>query len=70
MLEDYHVRPERALFLLLTERRSLRYECYNIVVYIEGWLIVKIRHGDNLPVIGRINLNRKMPAPQEATAHG
>ena len=37
---------------------------------LEGWLIVKIRHGDNLPVIGRINLNRKMPAPQEATAFG
>jgi len=37
---------------------------------LEGWLIVKIRHGDNLPVIGRINLNRKMPAPQEATALG
>ena len=37
---------------------------------LEGLLIVKIRHGDNLPVIGRINLNRKMPAPQEATAHG
>jgi predicted RNase H-like HicB family nuclease len=37
---------------------------------LEGWLIVKIRHGDNLPDIGRINLNRKMPAPQEATAHG
>ena len=37
---------------------------------LEGWLIVKIRHGDNLPVIGRINLNRKMPAPQVATARG
>ena len=37
---------------------------------LEGWLIVKIRQGDNLPVIGRINLNRKMPGPQVATAHG
>ena len=37
---------------------------------LEGWLIVKIRHGDNLPMIGRINLNRNMPALQEATAHG
>ena len=37
---------------------------------LEGWLIVKIRHGDNLPVIGRINLNRKMPVPQVATARG
>ena len=37
---------------------------------LEGWLIVKIRHGDTLPVIGRINLNRRMPAPQGAAAHG
>ena len=28
---------------------------------LEGWLIVKIRHGDSLPVIGRINLNKIMP---------
>ena len=25
---------------------------------LEGWLIVKIRHGDQLPVLGKINLNR------------
>ncbi len=25
---------------------------------LEGWLIVKIRHGDPLPVLGKINLNR------------
>ena len=37
---------------------------------LEGWLIVKIRHGDKLPVMGRINLNRRMPAPQEAAVHG
>ena len=37
---------------------------------LEGWLIVKIWHGDSLPVIGRINLNKRMPVPQEATAHG
>ena len=37
---------------------------------LEGWLIVKIRHGDTLPVIGRINLNRRMPPPQEVAAHG
>jgi len=37
---------------------------------LEGWLIVKIRHGDKLPVIGRINLNSKMPAFKEALAHG
>lgn len=28
----------------------------------EGWLIVKIHYGDKLPVIGRINLNDRMPA--------
>ena len=37
---------------------------------LEGWLIVKIRHGDRLPVIGGINLNNKMPAPKEVAAHG
>ena len=37
---------------------------------LEGWLIVKIRHGDKLPVMGRINLNKRMPAPKEAVAHG
>jgi len=37
---------------------------------LEGWLIVKIRHGDKHPVIGKINLNKKMPDIREATAHG
>jgi predicted RNase H-like HicB family nuclease len=37
---------------------------------LEGWLIVKIRHGDKLPVIGKINLNNKMPVLRGATAHG
>ncbi len=37
---------------------------------LEGWLIVKIRHGDKLPVIGRINLNKKMPVSKEAITHG
>ena len=27
---------------------------------LEGWLIVKIRHGDKLPVIGRVDLNKKI----------
>ncbi len=26
---------------------------------LEGWLIVKLRHGDELPVIGKLNLNLK-----------
>ena len=37
---------------------------------LEGWLIVKIRHGDTLPVVGRIDLNKGMPIPKEAVAHG
>ena len=37
---------------------------------LEGWLIVKIRHGDKVPVIGRINLNKKMPDHQEVAALG
>jgi hypothetical protein len=37
---------------------------------LEGWLIVKIRHGDKLPVIGGINLNNKMPVFKEMAAHG
>ncbi|MBN1841136.1 MAG: type II toxin-antitoxin system HicB family antitoxin [Deltaproteobacteria bacterium] len=37
---------------------------------LEGWLLVKIRHGDKLPVIGRINLNKRMPVSQKAIAHG
>lgn len=37
---------------------------------LEGWLIVKIRHDDKLPVIGKINLNKKMMDIQGAIAHG
>lgn len=38
---------------------------------LEGWLIVRIRHGDDLPVLDRIDLNKRMPIPsKEATAHG
>ena len=47
------------------------YECQQeLRTSLEGWLIVKIRHGDKLPVIGRINLNRRMPVSQETTARG
>ena len=28
---------------------------------LEGWLLVKIRHGDSLPVIGGLDLNKAMP---------
>ena len=35
---------------------------------LEGWLIVRIRYGDKLPVMDRINLNKRMPAFQGAAA--
>jgi predicted RNase H-like HicB family nuclease len=37
---------------------------------LEGWLIVKIRHGDRLPVIKRINLNAKVQGQKRAALHG
>lgn len=37
---------------------------------LEGWLIVKIRHGDKLPVIGKVNLNQRIPFLKERVAHG
>jgi len=37
---------------------------------LEGWLIVKLRHGDRLPVMGGINLNKKVPTLEEAAVHG
>jgi predicted RNase H-like HicB family nuclease len=37
---------------------------------LEGWLIVKIRHGDQVPVVGRINLNLKTPDQKKKVAHG
>ena len=47
------------------------YECQEeLRSCLEGWIIVKIRHGDKLPVIGMINLNKKMPAPEKTVAHG
>ncbi len=35
---------------------------------LEGWLIVKIRYGDKLPVMGKINLNERMPVFQGGAA--
>jgi predicted RNase H-like HicB family nuclease len=37
---------------------------------LEGWLIVKIRHSDKLPVFDKINLNLKVPTQKRAAAHG
>jgi len=47
------------------------YQCrQELISSLEGWLIVKIRHGDRLPVVGRINLNKRMPVPKETVVHG
>jgi predicted RNase H-like HicB family nuclease len=35
---------------------------------LEGWLLVKIRHGDQLPVIDGLDLNKGMPALEGTTA--
>ncbi len=38
------------------------YECQSSLREIlEGWLMVKIRHGDRLPSIAGINLNKYLP---------
>jgi len=37
---------------------------------LEGWLLVKIRHGDCLPVIDGIDLNKGIPAVEETAARG
>ena len=50
---------------------ELLYQCeQELRSSLEGWLIIKIRHGDKIPVIGKINLNNKMPDIRGATAHG
>jgi predicted RNase H-like HicB family nuclease len=44
------------------------YECQEeLRSVLEDWLIVKLRHGDTLPVLGRVNLNRgRRPRPKTA----
>ena len=47
------------------------YECQEeLRSVLEGWLIVKLRHGDKLPTIGGINLNRKVLSVKEVSIHG
>ena len=47
------------------------YQCQlELKTSLEGWLIVKIRHGDTLLVVGKINLNKMMPDLKEAAVHG
>ena len=46
------------------------YQCQEeLKSVLEGWLIVKIRHGDKLPIISGINLNKKMPTSPEVAIH-
>ena len=36
---------------------------------LEGWMLVKLRHGDPLPVLGRINLNQVSSSQRKMRAH-
>ena len=47
------------------------YQCQEeLKSVLEGWLIVKIRHGNKLPIIEGININKKVLVLKEAVAHG
>ena len=47
------------------------YECQNeLRSVLEGWLIVKIRHGDSIPVIEEVDLNKGIPVLKETVKHG
>ena len=37
---------------------------------LEGWLLVKIRHGDHLPIVEEIDLNKAMPKTEAIIQHG
>jgi len=37
---------------------------------LEGWLLVKIRHGDELPVLDGLDLNQRTPAAEETGVRG
>ena len=47
------------------------YQCQNeLKSVLEGWLLVKIRYGDHLPIIDEVDLNKGMPTLKEIAAHG
>jgi len=47
------------------------YQCrQELISSLEGWLIVKIRYGDKLPVVDKINLNKRMPDLKKTVVHG
>ena len=46
------------------------YECQNeLKSVLEGWLLVKIKHGDHIPIIDEVDLNQGIPTLKEITAH-
>ena len=46
------------------------YQCQQeLESFLEGWLIVKIRHDNKLSVLDRINLNKRMPSSKAVVAH-
>ena len=47
------------------------YQCQSeLKSVLEGWLLVKIRHGDHLPIIDEVDLNKGIPTLKEIVAHG
>jgi predicted RNase H-like HicB family nuclease len=47
------------------------YECQiELRSVLEGWLLVKIRHGDHLTVIDGLDLNKGIPTLEGTAAHG
>jgi predicted RNase H-like HicB family nuclease len=48
--------------------RSLNHCQEELRESLEGWILVKLRHGDALPVLGRINLNRAPHAPRKSVS--
>ncbi len=49
------------------------YQCeQELKASLEGWLIVKLRHGDTLPVISNVSLNKRKSSGihGEAAIHG
>ena len=36
---------------------------------LEGWMLVKLRHGDPLPILGRMNLNQSASSQSKNRTH-
>ena len=47
------------------------YQCQSeLRSVLEGWILVKIRHGDQLPIIDGLDLSKGIPVLEETAAHG